>query len=125
MRAYWWIAIGGGAGTLLRAGISYLYPLAHGFHTVWINIIGSFLLGVLFTRFPAHNEKTIGLRLMLGTGLLGGFTTMSTFSLDVAKLISAHTWGIAGIVITASVIGGLLAAASGVWLGSRMKGENV
>lgn len=125
MRAYWWIAIGGGAGTLLRTGISTLYPLAHGFHTVWINIIGSFLLGLLFTIVPAHNEKTVYLRLLLGTGLLGGFTTMSTFSLDVTKLLAASEWGMAAIIIAASIIGGLFAAACGVWLGSRLRGERV
>lgn len=124
MRAYWFVAIGGGVGTLIRTGISTLYPLAHGFHTVWINIIGSFLLAMLFTLMPAHNDRMRSLRLLLGTGLLGGFTTMSTFSLDIVKLLAGNEWAIAAIVVCASIVGGLLASACGFWLGRKLRGEN-
>ena len=49
---------------------------------------------------------------------------MSTFSLDVVKLLEADEWGLAGFVIIASLLGGLLAALLGVWIGRRVRGEN-
>ena len=124
MGSYRWVALGGAAGTLLRVGVNTLFPLVHGLHTVWINIVGSLLLAILFTLMPAHEERTRRMRLSLGTGLLGGFTTMSTFSLDVVKLLEAGEWGLAGFVIIASMLGGLLAALLGVWIGRRVRGEN-
>src|SRR5690606_3070847 len=124
MGSYRWVALGGAAGTLLRVEVNTLFPLAHGLHTVWINIVGSLLLAILFTLMPAHEERTRRIKLTLGTGLLGGFTTMSTFSLDVVKLLEADEWGLAGFVIIASLLGGLLAALLGVWIGRRVRGEN-
>lgn len=121
MQAYRWVALGGATGVFLRGIISELYPLANDFHIVWINIIGSFLIALLFTMFPAGLYDR--LRWTLGSGMLGGFTTMSTFSLDLLKLLETKQWLLAVQYLTLSIIGGLLAAWLGYALGNRLKSK--
>lgn len=84
------------------------------FGTITVNLIGSFLLGVLFTMLL----KKAGLnspewRLFLGTGFCGGFTTFSAFAAENISLFEQKLPGTALLYISVSVIGGLLA----VWLG--------
>jgi len=123
MKPYIWIAAGGASGALLRALISQYYTLEFGFHIVAINIIGSFLLALIYTYFSASSKVGQQMRWMLGVGLMGGFTTMSTFSVDVVKLLDAQQFGVAAIYVALSVIGGLLATALGVKLVSQ-RGES-
>jgi len=123
MKSYIWIAAGGASGALLRALISQYYPLEFGFHIVAINIIGSFLLALIYTYFSASSKVGQQMRWMLGVGLMGGFTTMSTFSVDVVKLLDAQQYGVAVLYVLSSVIGGLLATALGVKLVSQ-RGES-
>lgn len=116
MRAYWWVAAGGALGSVVRAVISAAYPLQHSFHIVWINILGSFLLALIFTHFSAAEPFGLNMRWLLGTGIMGGFTTMSTFSLDVVTLLEQEQLGIAALYICTSILGGLLATVLGVSL---------
>jgi fluoride exporter len=109
-----WVGLAGLGGVLAR------YALSTPFHgdtlpwiTVAINVVGSFLLGVLVTAH-AFSEET---RAALGVGFLGGFTTFSTFSVQAVLDVEAGEPGRALAYVAASVIGGLAAAAAGYALG--------
>jgi CrcB protein len=112
------VAIGGLLGVLARWGISRLtlHSEALIWSTVGINIAGSFLLGLLVA------EQWFGrdLREGLGVGFLGGFTTFSTFSVQVVLEADAGEPGRALAYVVASVVGGILAAAAGYALGRRL-----
>ena len=85
------VAVGGAGGTALRDVISSVLPADGGvsWSIFWINITGALALGVLLEAL-AHRGPDAGrrrvLRLLLGTGVLGGFTTFSEFSLEAALL---------------------------------------
>lgn len=109
------VVLGGAAGTLTRYGVyvgvaavapSMLYPLG----TLGVNIIGAFLLGFLverLARFDDTNGRRRGLRLLLGTGVLGGFTTYSTLAVDAAGLLVDGHWGLSlGYAALTLVVGG-------------------
>ena len=113
-----WVAVGGVLGVLARWGISRLtlHSEALIWSTVGINIVGSFLLGLLVA------EQWFGrdLREGLGVGFLGGFTTFSTFSVQVVLEADAGEPGRAVAYVLASVGGGILAAAAGYALGRQL-----
>ncbi len=82
--------------------------------TLLINWLGSLLLGMLTGWQVAH-----AMMVLLGTGVLGGFTTYSTFSHEVVMLTDQRRWGMALSYLLVSVIGGLVLAGLGVYLGMR------
>lgn len=123
MKPYIWIAAGGATGATLRSFVSQYYPLEFGFHIVAINIVGSFLLAMIYTRFTANNRLGQQMRWLLGVGLMGGFTTMSTFSVDVVKLLDGHQLIQAAIYVASSVIGGFVATLFGVKIASQREGD--
>jgi fluoride exporter len=104
------VAIGGALGSVLR----YLTGLAVGFPygTLTVNIIGSFLIGVLWVALSLRTET----HPLLITGILGGFTTFSAFSLDTLRLIEDGRILHAGLYVTGSVVLSLFACAAGLWL---------
>jgi CrcB protein len=112
------VAVGGLLGVLARWGISRitLHSEALIWSTVGINIAGSFFLGLLVA------EQWFGrdLREGLGVGFLGGFTTFSTFSVQVVLEADAGEPGRAAAYVVASVVGGVAAAAAGYALGRRL-----
>ena len=112
------VAVGGLAGVLARWGISRmtLHSEALIWSTVGINIVGSFLLGLLV----AEDWFGRDLREGLGVGFLGGFTTFSTFSVQIVLEADAGEPGRAAAYLLASVAGGILAAAAGYALGRRL-----
>ncbi|MFM8840316.1 MAG: fluoride efflux transporter CrcB [bacterium] len=84
-----WIAIGGALGSVLRYAISMalqggtgLFPLG----TMTVNIVGSLLLGALFSMQEGNSPITNEMWLLLSVGLCGGFTTFSTFGLETYVL---------------------------------------
>lgn len=113
------VALGGAAGTLLRDVISGLLPADGGvsWSIFWINITGALLLGVLLEAL-AHRGPDAGrrrvLRLLLGTGVLGGFTTYSTLAESTAALfLTGH--GLAGTgYALLTVLSGAIATACGL-----------
>ncbi|MFC3084773.1 fluoride efflux transporter CrcB [Tabrizicola soli] len=101
------IALGGAAGSVLR----YLMVTAIGapLGTAAVNVLGSFAIGVLFVLLGARE----GWHFLLVTGLLGGFTTFSAFSLDTLKLIEGGQPAQALAYVAGSVALSLLAVALG------------
>ena len=87
--------------------------------TFVINVVGSLLLGLLLESLALRGSDTgvrRTLRLLLGTGFLGGFTTYSTLALDAATFLAAGHWATAIGYGVGSIIAGVLAAAVGVWI---------
>jgi CrcB protein len=109
------VAVGGVLGVLARYGLSRL-TLHHEsliWTTVAINIVGSFLLGLLAAQSWFSRDVREG----IGVGLLGGFTTFSTFSVQIVLEVEAGELGRAALYLAASVVGGVAAAAGGFALG--------
>jgi fluoride exporter len=104
------IALGGALGSVLR----YLMVSAIGapLGTLAVNVLGSFVIGVLFVLLDART----GWQLLLMTGLLGGFTTFSAFSLDTLKLVEQGQVLQAVGYVLGSVVLSLAAVALGVAL---------
>jgi fluoride exporter len=112
------VGIGGVLGVLARYGISRL-TLHHEslmWATVGINVVGSFLLGVL----AAEAWFSRDVREAIGVGFLGGFTTFSTFSVQAVLEVDAGEPARAVAYVAASVAGGLLAATAGYALGRAL-----
>jgi len=112
------VAIGGACGVLARYGIgkATLHTDALMWSTVAINVAGSFLLGLL----AAEHWFSRDVREALGVGFLGGFTTFSTFSVQVVLDVDGgEPWRALGYVV-ASVVGGIAAATCGYVLGRKL-----
>jgi CrcB protein len=125
MKEIFYIGIGGILGTLCRYGVQLWMPVTNeGFPWVvlLINAIGSLFLGWFFT-IAIPGKITPQLRLAMGTGFTGAFTTFSTFTLDIVRLSEAGMWGKAVVYLVVSLSAGLLLCALGMKLGQRMLGE--
>ena len=113
------VALGGVLGVLARYGLSRL-TLHHEsliWTTVGINIVGSFLLGLLAAEPWFSRDVREG----IGVGLLGGFTTFSTFSVQVVLEVDAGEPWRAALYLATSVVGGIVAAAAGFALGRAVR----
>jgi CrcB protein len=111
------VAVFAGAllGTALRLGIDAIVgtPLS----TLLINVVGSFVLGVLVARvWPG---ASVALKAFLGPGLLGTFTTFSAVAVALVSFTVEGEWMFALAYLAATLIGGLLAAFAGLRLGRR------
>ena len=99
------VALGGALGASLRylTGIAAVRLFGHGFPwgTLTVNIFGSFLMGVIVVVLAHVNGNRFAPFLM--TGVLGGFTTFSAFSLDAVTLYERGDFGAAALYVTASV----------------------
>lgn len=121
------IFLGGAVGTTLRSLLESAYGAGRGqwpWMTFWINVGGSLLLGALLEGIAASGRDTgwrRGLRLGVGTGVMGGFTTYSTFSVETVSLLRSGQGLLAAGYALASVLTGVLAALLGVqlvrWIG--------
>lgn len=107
MTAYLLVFFGGGLGAALRHGTNLLSARLFGtgfpFGTLAVNILGSFVMGVLAGYFAFRSETSQHMRLFLTTGILGGYTTFSAFSLDAVLLWERNTPGLAVLYVLASV----------------------
>jgi fluoride exporter len=116
--AYLWVTLGSALGGLLRYAISrWTLALSVNFPlgTVFINILGSFVIGYFGTltlqsgKYPASDN----LRLFVMVGICGGFTTFSSFSLQTFDLLRAGAWGRALANVILSVVLCVAAVAAG------------
>ena len=113
---YLLVFIGGGLGSTLRHIINIVSPRVLGtgfpYHTFIINITGSIVMGLIAGYLAFKGEASQPWRLFLMTGILGGYTTFSAFSLDTMLLYERGELGLATLYVIASValsIGGLAA----------------
>lgn len=118
--SYLAVAAGGAIGASLRfATTQAVSKLAgHGFPygTMVVNVIGSLLMGLLIAWLAARSNGDQALKLFLATGMLGGFTTFSAFSLDALTLYERGNLSAAALYVAGSVVLSLLAIAAGFWL---------
>ena len=121
MRMILAIGLGGALGAVSRhflaAWISRL--TGHGFPwgIMTVNILGSFLMGLLITYLSHHFNTTPELRAFIVVGLLGGFTTFSTFSLETVLLIERGQMAEAAGYVAGSVMLAVSGLFAGIWLG--------
>jgi len=112
------VFLGAGIGGAMRHGVNvsaarlfgYGFPLG----TLIVNIVGSFLMGLLAGYFAFRPGMAQHMRLFLTTGILGGFTTFSAFSLDTALLVERHAYWLAGAYVAGSVAASIIALFAGM-----------
>ncbi len=107
------VFLGGGLGSALRHGVNVvalrLVGSAYPYGTFFINIAGSFVMGLIVEYFALKGTLPAQARLFLTTGIMGGFTTFSAFSLETAALHQRGETGIALLYAGASVVVGVAA----------------
>ena len=119
------VAAGGCAGTLVRAALERAWPASPGHlpvTTLALNVVGALALGLLL---GALGEGRPRLRLALGTGVLGGLTTHSTFILESHRLLASGGDGshpvLGAAYLVGSMVAGLVAAGLGLWSAGRLR----
>ena len=121
------VAAGGLLGAPLRYGLGVVFPTWAGqfpWTTFAINIVGALLLGFLLealTRLGDDAGWRRRVRLCLGTGVLGSFTTYSALAVDTDLLVREHRLGSAALYAVATVIVGLLATTAGIAAGAQVR----
>lgn len=119
-----WVAAGGALGSAAR----YLVNVAAGrllgpefpWGTLAVNVAGSFVMGLLIALMALKMQVSQEVRAFLATGVLGGFTTFSAFSLDFALLVERRETGLAALYVIASVGLSLAAIFAGLKLGRTL-----
>lgn len=130
MRELLFVFLGGGIGSVLRFSIGLiqahlrLNPIStlgqtlFPWPTLTANVLGCLLIG-LFYSLSSKLDWSPELRLLLTTGLCGGFTTFSTFSNEGLQLLRTSHFGIFALYFTLTLVLGLGCVALGAWLGSK------
>ncbi len=114
------VFIGGGLGSTLRQIVNVVCPrfldTAFPYHTFIINITGSTVMGLIAGYLAFKGEAAQSWRLFLMTGILGGYTTFSAFSLDTAQLYERGEIGLALFYVLGSVVFSILGLFAGLAL---------
>jgi CrcB protein len=113
-------ALGGALGALGRWAIAGALPHSPGgwpWSTLLVNLVGCLAIGALLAVLLARFPRSRWLRPFLAVGVLGGFTTYSTFAMDVVRLTGAGHEVLAVVYVLASVLGGVLAVVVGLVTG--------
>ena len=122
MVTYFYVALGGSVGALLRYLLAgWVQQMAGEFFpwgTLFVNVVGSFFLGFLYEA-ALSGAVSPELRVFLAIGLLGSFTTFSTLSYETLAFLRDGAIGWALLYALGSLFLGVLAALFGVWLGGR------
>jgi CrcB protein len=117
------VFVGAGIGGALRHGVNVgaarLWGSGFPFGTLIVNVLGSFVMGLLAGYFAFRPGVPQQMRLFLATGILGGFTTFSAFSLDSAVLIERHAYGMAAAYMAGSVCAAVAALFAGIAIVGR------
>ena len=100
------VFIGGGIGSLLQYGCSVIFPSHWG--TFCINVLGAFFIGLAFAYFESNTLLSPHLKSFIMAGLLGGFTTFSTYLLNFTNLANSSHLGEAFLYLSASIIVGCI-----------------
>ena len=114
------VFLGGGIGAAMRHGINLavarLLGTAFPYGTLLINVTGSLIMGLVAAYFAFKGDASQHWRLFLTTGILGGYTTFSAFSLDAALLYERGEVGLAALYVVASVALSILGLFAGLAL---------
>jgi fluoride exporter len=119
MKSIFLVMACGGIGAVLRYQLGRMLVSSSGgwpWGTFVANVLGGLLMGVLAAWLLRAGEGAENIRLLLGVGLLGGFTTFSAFSLDMMRMIEGGAVGLALLYALASVTVALLALFAGLTL---------
>ncbi|MCD2186080.1 fluoride efflux transporter CrcB [Actinomycetospora soli] len=119
------VALGGALGALARWGLGLAFPTPHGAFpttTLLINVVGCLLMGVLVVHVAEVRTAHPIVRPFLGVGVLGGFTTFSTFVVDAQQLLASGRPGTALAYLAATTVGSVGAAWSGLVLARATAG---
>ena len=120
MLRFLFICLGGAAGTgaryLFGRGAQRAFGLGFPYGTLGVNLIGSFLIMVIVQVIIARGETTPDLRLVLTTGVMGGFTTYSSFNYETVQFLRAGAVGLALLNVGVTLIGCLVAGGLGLIL---------
>ena len=115
------VAVGGAIGSVFRYSIGQLTTNVLGttpvLATFTVNVSGSFLLGIFYTLYNDRLVTSIELRVLIGVGLIGGYTTFSTFSFETIRLIESGESIKAITNILTNLLFGIGAAYLGILMG--------
>lgn len=117
-RALLLVAVGGTIGALARYGLVRAFPVGAGTFpttTFCINVTGAFALAFLLETLSRRGAPDHWLRLLVGVGVLGAFTTFSTMATELALLWRAGDRGTAVAYAAASLVAGVVAVLAGLW----------
>lgn len=120
MQAYLLVMSGGALGAAARFGLARAFsamPRAWPWPSFTANVVGGLLMGLLAAWLARNSGGGENLRLFAGVGLLGGFTTFSAFSMEMAQMIERGDAPLAGLYALASVVVALAALFAGLALG--------
>ena len=123
LRRFAVIAVGGVLGSWMRWRLSVWFPVASGTFpttTLAINLAGSALIGIVLVLFLDRQPPQLLTHSFLGTGILGAFTTFSTFTVESAELLRQSQPLTALVYVVLSVVGGLLVALTSIRLTRRV-----
>lgn len=109
-------ALGSAARYLINLASGHLFGTNFPWGTLTVNVVGSFIMGVVIALAALKFHLTNEMRVFIATGILGGFTTFSAFSLDFALLFERKEVGLAGLYLAGSVGLSLLALFAGLYL---------
>jgi fluoride exporter len=120
MKLLLWAMAGGAMGTAARhltnVGLGRLLGAGFPWWTILVNVLGCFLMGVLVETLASRLSGSAEVRTFLATGVLGGFTTFSAFSMDFAHLMQRQELAAAMLYLLGSVALSILALYAGLWL---------
>jgi CrcB protein len=118
------VAIGGALGSVARYGVTQLagaiLPASFPFGTFLVNAVGCAIFGLIAGAGEARGFLTPAVRAFCFVGVLGGFTTFSSYGYDSFALARGGAWGFAIANTVGQVIVGLAAVAAGVWVGRSL-----
>ncbi|MCX7985243.1 MAG: fluoride efflux transporter CrcB [Bacteroidetes bacterium] len=121
MKTYALVFLGGGIGAVLRYWLSGAIPRYWGssfpYGILTVNILGCFLIGIVMTVFENRFLINPSLRMFIAIGIIGGFTTFSTFSYETLAMLHDSEFLKAGLYVTSSVLFGLGATYIGSIIG--------
>jgi CrcB protein len=126
MSRFLWVCLGGAVGTgarhLLSGWALERFGTRLPYGTLAVNVLGSFLAGLLMQHFMARPQVSPTLRFALTAGVLGGFTTYSAFNNETVRFLQDGSWSVAGLHVVLTVVLCLAAGLAGVAAGRALLG---
>jgi CrcB protein len=120
------ICLGGAAGTAARYGVQVWARAALGtvfpWGTLFVNLLGSFLIGVIMYVGTHSEVMSVTTRMALVTGVMGGFTTYSSFNYETLSLVQERSLALSALNVGATLFGCWIAGVLGLVVGRRLAG---